>query len=336
MLPKIGVAVVGCGRIGFSHMDAVVKNSNKAFLAAVVDVDEARAKKAAQDFSTQYYTSLDKALGDSKVDAVVVCLPNNEHYPIATKAMKIGKHVLVEKPFAMNPFEAIKMIDYSRKNGLVLMAGMSFRHISAVTELKKRLNSDIGEPFNFIYMFLMPGGDVKSVPPWWTDNSKTGGFQLALGGSHTIDMTLWFFEHKKAVSIYAQAQAQEGFEGYSEITLMMMFDDGAMATNHLSSNTKPPKHEILVVGPKGSASLFPELKNNLGLVGVPTTDLFINGELIMSGCPERHNFAIQMEEFINAISEKREPWVKLDQIITSLTIIEAAKKSIELGKPIAL
>src|SRR5512137_1779391 len=108
-------------------MDAVVKNSNKAFLAAVVDVDEARAKKAAQDFSTQHYTSLDKALEDSKVDAVVVCLPNNEHYPIATKAMKMGKHVLVEKPFAMNPFEAIKMIDYSRKNGLVLMAGMSFR-----------------------------------------------------------------------------------------------------------------------------------------------------------------------------------------------------------------
>jgi len=110
-----------------------------------------------------------------------------------------------------------------------------------------------------------------------------------------------------------------------------------MATNILSVNTKPTKHECLIFGPKGHIDVvqrgghIPEQ-----LVGVFTGDLLVNGELVKSDAPSFHQFAAQMKEFINAISERRQPIVNHQQMLTQMAIIDAAKQSAASNQPITL
>ena len=71
-------------------------------------------------------------------------------------------------------------------------------------------------------------------------------------------------------------------------------------------------------------------------MGVFTGDLLVNGTLVKSDVPRFHQFAVQMQEFVNAISEKREPIVKYSQMLTQLAIIDAAKESAAIHQPITL
>jgi len=296
-------------------------------------MDETRARKVAENYNTKYLTSVDAILKDPETDAVVICLSHDQHYPVAMAAMKAGKHVLVEKPMAITYPQASEMVDFSRRKGVVLMTGVDLRHVIALQELKKRMVAEIGPPFNFLYT-MAEYFDENIAPPWWQSAEKTGGLVLPMMGSHSIDQIVWFFEDKKPVRVYAEAQsAIPPFDGYGEVTVLIKFDDGAMATNYLSCHTEPPKIEGMLVGPKGSAC-FTHKGLYSTLVGIPATDLYINGKLIMGGEQDPHNFAVQMNEFAGAILENRESWVKLEQILTGMKIIEAARKSIMTSQPV--
>lgn len=330
---NMGIAVIGVGRVGITHLDGIQKCSDKATIAAVIDIDEQRAKKVAKDFNTKYYTNLQSGLKDQDIDAVVICLSHDLHYPIAMECMKANKHVLIEKPFATSLRDADEMIKFSKEKGMVLMAGMSRRHFFAFHELKKRMKDEIGAPFNLLYTFAC-FFDENIAPLWWRSEEKTGGLSFSMLGSHSIDFTLWMFEDRKPIRVYAEGKDVNPFlQGFDEVSLLIKFDDESIATNFLSINTRPSRHEGLLIGPKGSA-YFTHAGDHIGLIGTASTDLYINGNLIMSGEQEPHIFAVQMREFINAIIEKREPSVRLSQIRTQLRIIEAARESVRLRRPV--
>ena len=127
------------------------------------------------------------------------------------------------------------------------------------------------------------------------------------------------------------------FEGMDEITITMRFDDDSMATNILSVNTKPTKHECSIFGPKGHIDVV-QLGGHIPgqLVGVFTGDLLVNGKVVKSDAPSFHQFATQMREFIAAISERRQPVVTYSQMLTQMAIIDAAKQSAASHQPVTL
>jgi predicted dehydrogenase len=194
---------------------------------------------------------------------------------------------------------------------------------------------EIGQPFNLLYTYLTAIDDVRA-PDWWRDGSKTGGLVFALGGSHTVDYTIWIFENRKPVRVYAEAQSiNPDLEGMDETVFTIRFDDGSMATNYISLNTKPMKHECLIVGPEGRL----EVTCGAGfdkLIGVFSASLYRNGELIKSDFPKFHQFAAQIREFVTAISEQREPLVKHAELLTQLAVLEAVQKSATTHQPVDL
>ena len=338
MQGKIGVAVIGLGRIGESHLDGIRQNSDRAFIAAVVDIDESRARSTAERYNTKYYLSVEDALKDPALQAAVICLPHHLHRSVACQVIEAGRHVLVEKPWAVNLAEGKELLARAQKKGVILMSGQSFRFMWAMWEAKQRvINGEIGEPFDLLYFYGAPF-TRDTAPPWWQDEVKTGGMAFTMYGAHTIDYTLWIYEGRKPVRIYAEARSiNPDFEGMDEIIITMRFDDDSMATNILSVNTRPVKHECLIVGPKGRIDVVQQGGHIPGqLVGVFTGDLLVNGELVKSDAPRFHQFAAQMQEFITAISEKREPVVTYNQILTQLAIIDAAKQSATTHQPVTL
>lgn len=334
MPSKIGLAVIGLGRISQTHIDAIRALPERCELIAVGDLREELAREVADRYQATPYGSVDEVLQDERVEAVVICLPHNLHAPISIQAADAGRHVLVEKVMARSYEEGVSMVEAAKRNNVKLMVGQSRRYFLALQEAHRR-REDIGRIRNLLYTFAAYF-DVNTAPPWWRRAEDTGGLVYPMLGSHSIDYALWMMDDRKPVAVFAKgASNNRDFEGDDDVTLVIEFDDGTHATNFLSINNRYSRHEALVVGEKGSI-YFTQQGDHVGLIGVADTDLYVNGELIMSGDPRPHSFTVQMEEFLNSIDEDREPSSSGERVLTQLSVIEAAQVSAQKKRMIEL
>ncbi|MBC7323137.1 MAG: Gfo/Idh/MocA family oxidoreductase [Acetomicrobium sp.] len=180
MNPKLGIAVVGCGRIGDTHIDAISQNSDNAYLAAVVDVIPERARSAGERYGVPFYTSLDEAMRHPEIEAVVICLPHSQHLPATAIAARAGRHVLIEKVMARNISEARKMVRVCEENGVTLMVGQSQRYFFGTQEARRR-RSEIGRVLHMVYTWTTHF-DKNNAPPWWRSVNETGGLIIPMVG----------------------------------------------------------------------------------------------------------------------------------------------------------
>ncbi len=334
-MKKVNIAVIGLGRISRTHIDGIKRWPELTNLAAVVDVQETVAKLFSEEFKVPYFTSVEAALKEPSIDAVVLCLPHFLHEPVTVQACNAGKHVLVEKTMANTYSEGQSMVAAAKKNGVNLMVGQSQRWFNAVQEAKRRL-PQIGKILNLHYTWCVFINSVAKPPSWWKLQKDTGGLIHSLIGSHSIDFTLFMIDDRKPISVYAQGAANNpNFEGDSDATIIIGFDDGTHATNLMSQNSRIPKHDCLIIGSQGTMFLN-HTGDWVGLLGTAATALYINEKLEMDGDQDPHNFAVQMKEFIDSILEGRKPVPSGEDILPQLKIIEAVRQSAEEKKVISL
>jgi UDP-N-acetylglucosamine 3-dehydrogenase len=140
-MKKLNVAVIGTGNMGKSHarVYSVLKNSN---LVAVCDSDGKTSEDIGKEYGANHYTSYHEMLSKEEIDAVSICVPTKMHEKIALDVIRMGKHVLVEKPLATNVHEAQNMIEEAKKNNVKLMVGHIERFNPVVRELKKRMEKN--------------------------------------------------------------------------------------------------------------------------------------------------------------------------------------------------
>lgn len=109
---KLKIGIIGCGGIANQkHMPSLAKLSHMGEMVAFCDVIEEKAQKAAQDFGSEgakVYVDYKKLLEDESIDVVHVLTPNLQHSYITVDALEAGKHVMCEKPMAINSIEAKK------------------------------------------------------------------------------------------------------------------------------------------------------------------------------------------------------------------------------------
>lgn len=120
MSGKLKIGIIGTGLIGKSHLRKYREIAD-AEIVAVCDINEAEAQRVAQEFEVpQVLTDYHKLLAMEEIQAVDVCLPNVLHCPVTCDALKAGKHVYCEKPFANSAAEAQKMLKTAQDCGLKL------------------------------------------------------------------------------------------------------------------------------------------------------------------------------------------------------------------------
>jgi len=109
-MKKINIAIVGCGRIAQRHAEHI-ENIPELQLQAVCDIKQNRAQELGNEYKVNYYKDIDKLLSsDVPVDFVSVCTPNGLHAEHSIKSLSAGKHVLCEKPMAINVADCNRMI----------------------------------------------------------------------------------------------------------------------------------------------------------------------------------------------------------------------------------
>jgi predicted dehydrogenase len=325
---KLRTAVVGPGRIVRAHLTAIRNNPNLGELAAVVGraTSADRTRQLAEKFGAkQASNDFDEILASPKVDAVVLTVPNHLHCAMAVKALRAGKHVLVEKPLANTVDEADEMLRAAEAAGRVLMVAQCRRFFPGALEAKRRIQA-LGRPLDIVHIL---GVDVAAVQAeWWRSTELTGGLALGLNGPHVVDTILWLVG-EVPVRIYAQSARlkPQNWQGEDQVTLVMTFADGSTATGHLSFNMRPYTNDRWIVGPHGSLQLTHDrtLRQNGEVVVDGTLTPYIDGD---------ESFDAQYREFASAIREGRMPLASAQEVRPVVEILSAARASARRNQPI--
>lgn len=206
----MNIAVIGLGFMGAVHLKAL-QRIPRARVVAVVDENPERLTGdlsgiqgnlgrpgERMDFSAyKKYTSMDEALADRDIEAVDICLPTHLHAPVAIQALRAGKHVLVEKPMALNGALADEMLAEAARAGRVLMVAQVLRFMPEYEALEEVVRSGrIGPVYS---AFFRRRTATPTWAAWEFDPAKNGGgvFDLLV---HDVDFSLHLFGMPEAVS----------------------------------------------------------------------------------------------------------------------------------------
>jgi myo-inositol 2-dehydrogenase/D-chiro-inositol 1-dehydrogenase/scyllo-inositol 2-dehydrogenase (NAD+) len=186
---NLGIAVIGSGRAGMIHARNFAAGIAGARLVAMVDpVADTRTAALAELGMDLGYADYREALDDPSVGAIVVVTPTVYHREIVVAAAAAGKHVLCEKPMAMDAAECSLMMAACEAAGVKLQIGFMRRYARDFVAAKAAVDSGrIGEPV--LIKSLTRGPSVPQ--PWMYDIAKSNG-PLAEVNSHDIDTLRWF------------------------------------------------------------------------------------------------------------------------------------------------
>lgn len=185
----IGVGIIGVGRAGLIHAHNFVNKVPHARLVALCDPHAETLANAAKELEIeQIYVDYRDLLADERVDAVVVVTPTVYHHEMVLAATKMGKHILCEKPMAMNEQEALEMHQSAEAYKVVLQIGFMRRFDASFRFAKQEI--DRGAIGDVVLVKSLTHG--PSTPqPWMYDIKKSNG-PLAEVSSHDIDTLHWY------------------------------------------------------------------------------------------------------------------------------------------------
>ena len=212
MTEPIGIGIIGTGYISVArHLPAfkALQDEGKVRLVAVCDVGEERLQKAAKKFDVPLaFTDYREMLALGEIDAVSVCTPNFQHKQPVLDAFAAGKHVLCEKPLALNTDEGAEMVAAGRAAGRQLQVGYNLRFGPGAQSVKRFINDGKLRPD--IYYARAQALRRRGIPSHghFTDKAKQGGGPLIDIGAHVLDLSLWLMGFPKPVSVSGQTQAK--------------------------------------------------------------------------------------------------------------------------------
>src|SRR3954447_2585367 len=197
MPDQLGVAIVGTGTIANSHLRSLSQHQ-PAKVVAVYDVIGDLARKFADRWNIPHVTSsLEDLLDRKDVDAVIVSTPPHAHKEPTIAALESGKHVLCEKPFALDPDEAEEMTQTAERTGKYLAVCSARRRCGAAMRRSQEMAAagQLGEVYyvrdSQFRVRGRPGIDILKDTHWFLDSRRAGGGALIDIGVYEIDAMLW-------------------------------------------------------------------------------------------------------------------------------------------------
>jgi predicted dehydrogenase len=245
-MEKVRFGFIGAGSIASKALYPALMNSTVGEIYAVAGKDADRAKALSP--SGKFYTDYQELIDDPKVEAVYISLPNSLHIPWSIKAMQAGKHVLCEKPIAMNAQELKKAIKVSQSTGKLLMEASWNRWHPRTVRIKQLVDSGIiGKLTEINASFTYDGldaGNIRTIP-------ALGGGSLYDLGPYSAVAPLWITDFAPVKDIATEVTWHPGG---SDETLRTTYTIGGVKANTLTSMNIPEKITLEIIGTEGKIS----------------------------------------------------------------------------------
>jgi predicted dehydrogenase len=188
---SMGLLIVGAGFLGGQRAAAAVA-ARGVHLAGVMDREVLRAEVLARRHHVSVVHSLADALRDPAVDAVVIATPPNDHAEIAHQALEAGKHVLCEKPLAVDPDDARSLATHADHAGLTLATGLNHRFYPPVRDALRLVSAWAIGRVESVRVQIGHKATRAFLQGWHTDLAISGGGTLMDNGPHACDLIRLF------------------------------------------------------------------------------------------------------------------------------------------------
>jgi predicted dehydrogenase len=329
---KYGVAVIGLGKISDIHITGWQKLGD-AEVRVVVDVDPKRAEEKAKLHNIPSYdTDFDRILQRPDLDIIDICLPHDLHAPYSIKALRAGKHVLVEKPIATKLADAEEMIKVAKEAGKKLMVAESLRYSGVYDHVADLLSKKaIGEPFLFstrCEYFVDLSRFQGAHTGWRSVPEKIGGGVLLESGIHNMANARYFMGEVEYVYALRGKQTRTEIPVEDTVTLLMKFKNGSTGQGTFAWGAKWSKVfiESTVYGTKGV----------LGLDLVNRKTFLDNGkeQEVWTSPENEYGHENEIKHFLDCIKEDRTPITDGVEETKTLRLIMAAYQSMRENRPV--
>ena len=323
--PAVRLAIVGCGAVvRHYHLPAIARLA-RVTVSALCDLDRRQAERVRRQFrlEAEVSDSLDAIRGHA--DAALVAVTPRHHASVAIQLLGMGLDVCCEKPLATSSAEAELMIDAARRHRRYLAVAQWCRFLPNLRLLRSLVREGvIGNVLEITAEFGGPLDWPMESPTYFSRESTTGGV-LFDTGIHMVDALLWLFGDLSEIE-YAD-DSLGGFEANAELRGSMTVNGDKVPVRMSFSWTDRRRNGIRVRGTGGSAFASPSTPEAV-IVRRSSAD----GPLEMHVYREGWNpagstadaFRDQINDFVGAVAERREPFVPATSAIKALRVIERA------------
>ncbi|MDD6799522.1 MAG: Gfo/Idh/MocA family oxidoreductase [Firmicutes bacterium] len=347
---KIRIGIIGCGGIANGkHMPALSKVSGVE-MVAFCDIIPEKAEAACKRFGTpdaKWYENYKELLEDKSIDVVHVCTPNRAHSFITVDALEAGKHVMCEKPMAINSEEALKMLNASKRTGKKLCIGYQNRYRPECLYIK---DEAVAGTFGDIYYAKALAIRRRAVPTWgvFLNEYEQGGGPLIDIGTHSLDLTLWIMDNYKPKYCLGTAYHKlnkltpdmqgndwgawdpEKFTVEDSAFGLVVMENGA--TINLESSwalnyTQPREATTVICGTKGGSDLSSINGVRNGRQFQTNINYSAGGAAFYEGTSNTDSSLLSMIDWIHAVRENCDPIVRPEQAYVVTQILEGIYNS---------
>jgi predicted dehydrogenase len=205
--------VIGLGWAGEQHLKGYLQIPGVQVMA-IAGLEQDRGQQLISTYNVpDLYASYEELLQRDDIDAVSICVPNYLHAPIGVAALQAGKHVLCEKPMALNGQEAKTMVDAAEQAGRVLQVAFNYRRRGDAIVLKRHIDAGgLGRIYYAKAHWTRRSG-IPGLGSWFTSKKLAGGGPLIDLGVHVLDLSLWFLGEPAVRSVSAATYAELGPRG---------------------------------------------------------------------------------------------------------------------------
>lgn len=331
--PILRVAIVGLGSYGTRVADAM-QACKKAKLVGAVSgtpskLTDWQSKYGIPEKNCYNYENFDQIKNNPDIDAVYVITPNSLHHDHVIRAAKAGKHVICEKPVALNQAEAQSMVDACKKEKVKFLVGYRM-HFEPKTLEIIRMRKD-GELGKIMFFQGLSGFRIGDPSQWRLNKQLAGGGSMMDIGIYSINGARYMVG-EEPVWVTAQETKTDTVkfkEGVDEtIQFQLGFPSGAVASC-LSTYTMNYLDRFFLTAEKGFAELLPA--TGYGPIKGRTN----KGELTQ---PHQTHQTVQMEEMAGIILEGKVPVVPVDgeEAVKDMKVLDAIYLAAKTGKKIEL
>src|SRR5262252_1591775 len=247
--------VIGIGDITTKRVIPAIQSESRSRLYGIVTRDPVKA----EPYQTRIFATLDEALGDPQIQAVYVGTPVFLHAPQAIQSLRAGKHVLCEKPMAMNEAEARTMVGEAEKGGKLFGVAYYRRLYPKVLRAKQLIEAGaIGKPVfaELTNHMWFDGMGAPGERAWLFDPTKAGGGPLLDIASHRIDVLNFLFGKPLRVS----GQLSNVVHHYAvedNATVMIEYETGVRGIIDVRWHSKANRDECRIRGTDGEIEMSP-------------------------------------------------------------------------------
>lgn len=331
--PVLRVAIMGLGSYGTRVAEAM-KDCTKAKLVGVISgtpskITTWQAKYGIPEKNCYNYENFDSIKNNPEIDAVYVITPNALHKDFSIRAAKAGKHVICEKPMAINAKEAEEMVAACKKANVKLLVGYRM-HFEAKTLEVIRMRKD-GEFGKILFFQGLSGFRIGDPTQWRLKKELAGGGAMMDIGIYSINGARYLVG-EEPIWVTAQEVKTDPVkfkEGVDEtITFQLGFPGGAVSSC-LSTYSMNGLDKFYLNGEKGFAEMQPSTGYG------PIMGRTHKGELTQ---PHKTHQTVQMDEMADIIFQNKQPVVPVDgeEGLKDLKIIDAIFEAVKTGKKVNL